>query len=579
MYLPTTLKESDKRNWKTLDVILVTGDTYIDSPFIGAAVIGKVLVAAGYRVGLIAQPDVGSDRDIARLGEPRLFWGVTGGSVDSMVANYTALKKKRRSDDFTPGGQNTRRPDRAVIAYANLIRRYHKKTVPIVIGGIEASLRRVAHYDYWSNRIRRSILFDAKADYLLYGMAEASVVALATCLARGEDPTHLRGLCYKASEAPSTYAALPSFESVRADTKAFTQMFHRFYRNTDPLTANGLHQQHADRLLVQNPPAQRLAQSELDRIHELGFERDVHPFYKKQGKVTAVDTIRFSLTSHRGCYGECNFCAIAVHQGRTVQWRSKGSLLREAQTLAALDDFKGYLLDVGGPTANMYGFECNKKLKKGACRDKRCLYPGVCAQLPVTHGPQIELLHSLEKVAGIRKVFIASGLRYDLLRSDTKHQARYLRRLVRRHVSGQLKIAPEHTHVAVLAHMGKGGTDDLLWFKKHYDLENKKAGKKQFLSYYVVAAHPGCSAEEMHHVKKFFARHLKLKPEQVQIFTPTPSTYSSLMYVTQRDPFSGSKLFVETRLTGKAAQKKQIVAAPPTKKKTNHRRKNRSTRC
>lgn len=376
MFLPTTLEEMKKIGWQCLDIILVTGDTYIDSPHIGVAVIGHVLAGAGYRVGIIAQPDAKNGEDITRLGEPRLFWGVTAGSVDSMVANYTALKKRRHSDDFTPGGENTRRPDRATIAYANLIRRHFKNTKPLVLGGIEASLRRTAHYDYWDNAVRRSLLFDSKADILVYGMGEKAVLEIARRLEEKENIQDIRGICYSSKEPKEGYILLPSYEDVKKDKSKFTEMFRLFYANNDPLTAQGLCQQQDSRYLIQNPPAYRLSEKELDAIYDLPFERDVHPHYKKQGEVRALDTIKFSITTHRGCYGECNFCSITVHQGKTISSRSAASILREAKALTQLAGFKGYIADVGGPTANMYGIECDKKLHKGSCKDKRCLYPG-----------------------------------------------------------------------------------------------------------------------------------------------------------------------------------------------------------
>ena len=356
MFLPATREELESLGWDGLDVILVTGDSYIDSPFIGTAVIGKVLQHAGYRVGVIAQPDINSAEDITRLGEPRLFWGVTGGSIDSMVANYTSLKKKRKSDDYTPGGSNNRRPDRAVIVYANLIRRYFKKTKPIVLGGIEASMRRVAHYDFWSDSVRASILFDAKADYVLYGMAEKAAVQLADALRDGADPRGIRGLCYIAGENESEpkrrdYVALPPYETVAQDKQAFADMFHTFYSNNDALTARGLYQKQGTRYLMHNPPALPLTQDELDAVYALDFERAQHPYYERLGKVRALETIKFAIPTHRGCYGECNFCAITIHEGRTVQWRSPESILAEARKLTKYPDFKGYILDVGGPSA------------------------------------------------------------------------------------------------------------------------------------------------------------------------------------------------------------------------------------
>jgi len=559
VFLPTTLRECADLGWRQLDVILVSGDSYIDTPFSGTAVIGKVLVSAGYRVGVIAQPDIQSAEDITRLGEPVLFWGVTAGVVDSMVANYTATRKKRRSDDNTPGGINNRRPDRATITYTNLIRRFYKNTRPIVLGGIEASLRRVAHYDFWSDRVRGSILLDAKADLLFYGMAEIGIVELANRLRDGQDIHDIRGLCYLDRQPRSGYLELPAYETVASDKNAFIEMFHTFYRNNDPLTARGLIQRHGDRYLVQNPPALTPTQDELDSVYRMDFERAQHPYYERQGKVKSLETIHFSIQTHRGCYGECNFCAIAVHEGRTVSWRSPDSIVDEAERLAAMPDFRGIIQDAGGPTANMYGFECAKKLKSGVCIKKRCLYPEICNQMKVDHSQQIELLRRLRQVKGVRKVFVASGIRYDMVLADQAHGHNYLRAVVRNHVSGQMKVAPEHTENNVLRHMGKPGDDNLLRFKGMFEQMTAEAGKPQFLTYYLIAAHPGCSEEDMRRLRLFTSQKLNIHPEQVQVFTPTPSTYSSLMYYTEMDPFTGEKLFVEKESGRKERQKRIVV--------------------
>ncbi len=550
-----------QRGWKKLDVILVSGDSYIDSPLIGAAVIARVLEKKGYRVGIIAQPDIHSPADIKRLGEPRLFWGVTGGSVDSMVANYSASRRKRRQDDYTPGGENNRRPDRAVIAYCNLIRRYFKDTVPILLGGIEASLRRVPHYDYWSDSIRRSLLFDARADYLLYGMAEGSVLDFAEHMDKGMEVSRLHGLCYISKEPPAdseNYEQLPPYESVVADPYVFARMFQTFYQNNDPLTAKGLYQLHGDRYLIHNPPAPYATQAELDAVYALPFQREQHPYYEQQGPVKALETIRFSINSHHGCYGECNFCAIAVHEGRTVRWRSQASILDEAEKLTELPDFKGYIFDVGGPTANMYGYECRLKLEQGACADKRCIYPLVCPALKPDHSQQLQLLHKLRCIPGVKKVFVGSGLRYDLILADQQHGETYLKELTAHHVSGQLKVAPEHSQDEVLEKMGKPGHAALLEFKERFDQLSHEAGLRQYLTYYLIAAHPGCSKADMHKLKDFASRELHISPEQVQIFTPLPSTYSALMYYTEMDPFTGEKLFVEKDM-GKKEKQKRIL--------------------
>ncbi|HNS55569.1 MAG TPA: YgiQ family radical SAM protein [Smithellaceae bacterium] len=567
MFLPTTQAELKKLKWDKLDIILITGDVYIDSPFSGVSVIGHLLLDAGFRVGIIAQPDPGSSDDISRLGEPELFWGITGGCMDSLVANYTATKKKRRSDDLTAGGKNNRRPDRACVVYANLIRRYFKDTRPLVLGGIEASLRRIAHYDYWSDSIRRSILFDARADFLVYGMAEKAILELAAALQNHRDTQDIRGICYIAAQKPDDFLELPAFEEAAADKNAFAAMFNLFYKNNDPLTARGMVQRHGPRFLIHNPPQPALTTSELDMIYALNFARAVHPFYQASGKVQAMDTIRFSITSHRGCFGECNFCSIGVHEGRAVISRSENSVISEAQKLAALPDFKGYILDVGGPSANMYGMNCRRKQTQGGCPHKRCLYPHVCANLNVDHEKQINLLRRLRKIKGVRKVFVASGIRYDLLLADKKHCLKYMQELVAHHISGQLKVAPEHTSEKILKIMGKPGIEALLEFKAIFEKLNRDAGCRQFLTYYFIAAHPGCTDGDMRDLKAFASRKLKIHPRQVQIFTPTPSTYSSLMYWTGIDPATGGKIFVEKDAGKKQKQKDIIVPHSPLKTK------------
>ncbi len=577
MFLPTTKNEIDKLGWKKLDIILVSGDSYIDSPYIGIAVIGKILLSAGYKVGVIAQPDINSANDIKRLGEPELFWGVSGGSVDSMVANYTASKKKRRSDDFTSGGINNRRPDRAVIAYSNLIRRNFKNTKPIILGGIEASLRRIAHYDYWSDKLRRSILFAAKAYYLVYGMGEKAVLAMAGKLKENKSIDSVKGLCYISKEKKDDYLELNSFEEVVKNKSTFIEMFHKFYNNNDPISAKGLMQKHGDRYLIQNPPQYNPTTEEMDSYYDLEYERDLHPYYRMEGDVKALETIRFSINTHRGCYGECNFCAIAVHQGQTISSRSKESILKEAESFKEHKKFKGIIRDVGGPTANMYDFECVKKLKLGFCEDKRCVCPETCDALKPTHKPQLDLLKELREMDGIRKVFVASGIRYDLVLDDKKYGYEFLKTVAKHHTSGQLKIAPEHSEDKVLHYMGKPGKRYLTDFKEMFYKYSREANKNQFLTYYMIAAHPGCTEKEMNSLKNFASEKLSISPEQVQIFTPTPSTYSTLMYYTEIDPFTGRKIFVEKDINKKIKQKdiltekKHKLLSSPRKSKEKKR--------
>ena len=558
-FLPTTMEEARERGWDALDVILVTGDTYIDSPFIGVSVIGRVLEDEGYRVGIIAQPDMASGEDIKRLGEPVLFWGITAGCIDSLVANRTASGKKRRQDDYTPGGENERRPDRATIIYSNHIKQHFKGTVPLVLGGIEASLRRVAHYDFWTDKIRKSVLFDAKADYLLYGMAERAVVELADCLKEKKAPCDVRGLCYIAKEKPDDAIELPPFQDVSKDKDLFTKMFHAFYANNDPVTAKRLAQRQDTRYLVQNAPAEYLSTDDLDRIYNFDYARDVHPRYAKDGHVRALDTIRFSVATHRGCYGECNFCAIAVHQGRTVRSRSRQSIVNEVKAIAKHPMFKGAIQDVGGPTANMYGIDCSRKGSKGCCDDKRCLYPQVCSALKVNHSEQINLLKELRAIPGVKRIVVASGIRHDMVLADKALGNDYLKQIVSHHVSGQLKLAPEHSESGVLARMGKPGTESLLAFRELFYKLTKQVEKNQFLTYYMIAAHPGCTDADMAALRVFAVQKLQLKPEQVQVFTPTPSTYSTLMYWTEKDPFTGEACFVEKSVKGRDAQKAALL--------------------
>lgn len=576
MFLPTTKNELKNLGWDKLDIILVSGDTYVDSPYMGIAILGNILVDKGFRVGIIAQPDINSAYDISRLGEPELFWGVSGGSVDSMVSNYTASKKRRRQDDYTPGGENNRRPDRAVLVYTNLIRRNFKNTKPIIIGGIEASLRRVAHYDYWSNKLRRSILFDSKADYLVYGMGEKTTIEIANKLQKGKSIIGVRGLSYLSNENKYEYLQLPSFEETVKDKYKFIEMFDTFYLNNDPLSAKGLVQKHGERFLIQNPPQYNPTTEEMDYYHDLKYEREVHPYYKKWGEVRALETIRFSINTHRGCYGECNFCAIAVHQGQTISGRSEKSILNEAKDYAKMKNFKGNISDVGGPTANMYGFECVKKLKLGSCDDKRCVAPTTCKTLRPTHKPQIDLLKKLRKLNGIKKVFVASGIRYDMVLDDKQYGNEYLKEIVQHHTSGQMKIAPEHSEDKVLDLMGKPGKRYLTEFRDKFYQYSKEVGKNQFLTYYMIAAHPGCTESDMHKLKEFTSEKLAISPEQVQVFTPTPSTYSTLMYYTEIDPFTGKKLFVEKDINKATLQKNIAVAKRGNAKVGTSKKHNRT---
>ena len=559
-FLPTTKEEMKQLGWEQCDVIIVTGDSYIDSPFIGTAVVGRMLELWGYKVGIIAQPNIDDQTDITRLGEPKLFWGVNGGSVDSMVANYTATKKFRKSDDYTPGGINNKRPDRAVIKYSNLIRKYFKNTAPIVLGGIEASLRRVSHYDFWSNSLRRPILFDAKADYLIYGMGENALKKIAQSLKENIKPLNVRGVCYISNTPKQEYIQPPSHEDILKNRDKYIKLFDEFYKNNDPLNANGLCQKVDARYLIQNPPNSYATTEELDLYAKLNYTREQHPYYEKQGKVKCLETIKFSLLTHQGCWGECNFCAITAHQGRTIRSRSKKSIIDEIKTFTNYKDFKGVVHDLGGPSANMYNYECSKKIKSGACKNKRCSdFNGVCKMMKIDHTPIIDVLNEAKKIQGVKHAFVASGVRYDLINIDKVNGLKYLKTLLNSHISGQMKIAPEHTEDRVLKLMGKPNKNSLKEFKILFDNLNKQSDKRQFLTYYLIAAHPGCDMNDMKSLKNFTSSQLKINPEQVQVFTPTPGTYSSVMYYTKLNPWTKKKIFVEEDIDKKEQQKDIIT--------------------
>ncbi len=557
MFIPTTKEEVQSRGWNSLDVILVCGDTYTDNSYNGSALIGHWLIKNGFRVGIIAQPRIDTSEDITRLGTPDLFWSVSAGCVDSMVANYTAVQKFRKDDDFTPGGKNNRRPDRACIVYSNLIKRYSKGK-PIILGGIEASLRRIVHYDYWSDSVRRSILLDSKADAITYGMAELSNLELAVCLRDGKDWRSIPGICYMSSAVPEGYLGLPSYEECSGNKDQFIEAFRIFRDNCDPITAKGLYQQHGNRYLVQNPPSRLLTSDELDQIYEMDFENRVHPYYLRDGDVKAMVTVRNSITTHRGCYGDCSFCAIAVHQGRTVVSRSEESILREVERYASNPRFNGIIQDVGGPTANMYGIECMRKMKSGCCQDKSCLGSRPCPSLQINHSRQIGLLNRIRAVQGVKKVFVNSGIRYDMILADKEKGDDYTRCLVNNHVSGQMKIAPEHISERVLSCMGKPGRKSLLEFKQRFDRISEESGKDLFLTYYFIAAHPGCRINDMKELSIFCRNELDISPEQVQIFTPTPSTVSTMMYHCGKD-LNGNQVFCEKDTKKKIEQKYTVV--------------------
>lgn len=562
-YLPMTRRELKKLKWKEVDIILVTGDAYVDHPSFGVAVIGRVLLAEGFRVGVISQPDWHTLKDITALGKPRLFFGVTAGNVDSMVANYTASKKRRRRDDYTPGGLGGKRPDRATIVYSNLIKSAYKD-VPIVLGGIEASLRRFAHYDWWSNKVRKSVLVDAKADVIAYGMAEKSIVKIAKSIAKnGEIDKDIPGIVYWCTKKPLAGIEIPSFEEISKNKLSYIKAFRIFYNETDPIRGNKIYQRQDLRYVVQNPP-ELISTTELDRIYSLPYSREVHPECLNKGRVKAIETVKYSITTHRGCYGECNFCAITLHQGRYVVSRSPDSILDEAKLISKRKDFNGTITDVGGPTANMYGFECMVKFNKGACLEKRCLFPKICPSLRIDHTPYIELLRKIRSLDGVKHVFISSGIRYDLILMDRKSGVKFLNELIEHHISGQLKIAPEHISEDVLKLMGKPDRKVLDRFISLF--ESMRKNRKLYLIGYFIAAHPGCTQDHMEELRNYVKSKMGYTPRQVQIFTPTPLTFSTTMYYTEMNPFTAESVFVEKSEKKRTLQKEMLLRRPQKRK-------------
>ena len=563
MFLPITREEIQSLGWDYVDVILVSGDAYIDSAFSGTAVIGKYLLKHGFRTAVISQPDINSPEDITIFGEPRLFWGISAGCVDSLVANYTALGKPRKLCDFTPGGINNRRPDRASIVYTGLIRRYFKNTKPVVLGGIEASLRRIAHYDFKTDKVRRSLLFDSKADYIIYGMGEVPVLEFAKALNNNQDVTNIQGLCYISKEPKQDALMLPAYEEVVDNKESFHTMFKMFSDNSEPQSAKPLCQKTGDRYLIHNAPAY-YDDDILDEVSDIEYERAVHP--KIQGKVKALDTIKTSIISHRGCFGGCSFCAIAVHQGRRVISRSMDSIEKEVKHLASQKWFKGTISDIGGPTGNMYMMKCKKMEKLGACTHKSCLYPNVCHGMDIDHAPLIKLLEKVSSIKGVKKVFATSGIRADLAVNDNKNGRKYISKIAENHVSGQLKMAPESADMKVLKAMKKPDNNSFLSFCGIYKDFSKKYGKNQFISCYFIAAHPGENKKEAESTHKFIEEYLDFSPEQVQIFTPTPSTWATCAYYTGLDE-AGESIYVEKSSHKKEEFKEIIMGKKQNKQK------------
>ena len=565
-FLPISRADMERRGWEQCDFVYVTGDAYVDHPSFGHAIISRVLEAHGYKVGIIPQPDWKDPESITALGEPRLGFLISGGNMDSMVNHYAVSKKRRSKDSYTPGGEMGKRPDYATIVYGNLIRSVYKNT-PIIIGGIEASLRRLAHYDYWSDRLKRSILLDAQADLISYGMGERSIVEIADALNAGidvKDITFVEGTVYrtKSLESVYDYELLPSYRKLLQDRREYAKSFYIQYCNTDPFTGKRLAEPYAEDHLwvVQNPAAKPLTQEEMDEVYGLPYMRTYHPSYEEKGGIPAIQEVKFSLISNRGCFGACSFCALTFHQGRIIQVRSHDSLAAEAELLTKEPDFKGYIHDVGGPTANFRFPACEKQMTKGACPGRQCLVPEPCRNLNADHSDYIRLLRRLRALPGVKKVFIRSGIRFDYLLADKSRQ--FLKELCQYHVSGQLKVAPEHVSDEVLSRMGKPKNKVYRQFVKEYEQMNARLGLKQYLVPYLMSSHPGSTLKDAVELAEYL-RDLGYMPEQVQDFYPTPSTISTCMYYTGLDPRTMEPVYVPVSPHEKAMQRALIQYRNP----------------
>ncbi len=564
-FLPITREEMKERGWDQVDFVYVSGDAYVDHPSFGHAIITRLLESRGYRVGIIAQPDWRKPESVQVFGEPRLGFLVSAGNMDSMVNHYSVSKKRRKTDAYTPGGEMGKRPDYACVVYGNLIRQTYKKT-PIILGGIEASLRRMAHYDYWSDKLKRSVLLDSGADVISYGMGEHSIVELAEALDAGipvEDITYIAGTVVKAKSLDSIYDAeiLPSFEDLKADKMNYARSFYTQYLNTDAFNGKRLVEPYSEHLyVVQNPPATPLTQMEMDDVYSLPYQRTYHPSYEAKGGVPAIKEIKFSLISNRGCFGGCSFCALTFHQGRIVQVRSHESLIEEAKEITKDKDFKGYIHDVGGPTANFRHPSCKKQMEHGVCKTRQCLFPSPCKNLDADHRDYVSLLRKLRDIPKVKKVFIRSGIRFDYLLADKKQE--FLRELCEYHVSGQLKVAPEHVAGPVLSLMGKPEHKVYEEFTRQFYKMNERIGKEQYLVPYLMSSHPGSTLKEAVELAEY-CRDLGYMPEQVQDFYPTPSTLSTCMYYTGVDPRTMQKVYVPKSPHEKAMQRALIQYRNP----------------
>ena len=564
-FLPVCRADMEARGWDSVDFVYVIGDAYVDHPSFGHAIISRVLEANNYRVGIISQPDWKNKKSIEIYGRPRLGFIISAGNMDSMVNHYTVSKKRRHNDAFTPGGVYGKRPDYATVVYGNLIRQTYKD-IPVIIGGIEASLRRLAHYDYWSDTVKRSILLDSGADLLLYGMGERSIVEVADALDSGldiRDITFVPGSVYKTKSLDSVYDAiqLPSFKDITENKRKYAESFYTQYINTDPFSGQRMVESYGEHLyVVQNPAAKPLTTGEMDRVYGLNHMRTYHPSYEAVGGVPAIEEVKFSLVSNRGCFGGCSFCALTFHQGRIIQTRSHESIINEAKAFTWDPDFKGYIHDVGGPTANFRHPSCEKQLKKGVCKNKQCLFPEPCKNLHVDHQDYLELLRKLRALPGVKKVFIRSGIRFDYVNADP--DPTFLRELCEYHVSGQLKVAPEHVADPVLKRMGKPGNRVYRKFVQDYKNMNEKLGKKQYLVPYLMSSHPGSTMKEAIALAEYL-RDLGYMPEQVQDFYPTPATLSTCMYYTGLDPRTMEPVYVPKNPHEKAMQRALIQYRNP----------------
>ena len=565
-FLPISKEDMRRRGIEQLDFVYVCGDAYVDHPSFGHAIITRLLESYGYTVGIIAQPDWKQNDSIAILGEPRLGFLVSAGNMDSMVNHYSVSKKRRKTDAFSPGGVMGKRPDYAAVVYCNLIRRTYKKT-PIIIGGIEGSLRRLAHYDYWSNKVKRSILLDSGADLISYGMGERSIIEIAEALAAGidvKDITYIRGTVFRTQDPYFIEDAivLPSYDEISTNKEAYARSFYIQYQNTDPFQAKKMAEAYPHGIyVVQNPPQKPLSMQEMDDVYALPYTRTYHPIYEKDGGIPAISEVKFSLISNRGCFGGCNFCALTFHQGRIIQTRSHASILAEAKQMIQSKDFKGYIHDVGGPTANFRHTSCKKQLEKGVCTNRQCLFPTPCKNLTVDHKDYLSLLRKLRQLPGVKKVFIRSGIRFDYLLEDKDD--RFFRELCQYHVSGQLKVAPEHISDNVLRYMGKTPVEVYDRFKEKYRKINEQIGKKQYLVPYLMSSHPGSTLKDAIALAEYL-RDLGYMPEQVQDFYPTPSTISTCMYYTGLDPATMQPVYVSHNPHEKAMQRALIQYRNPS---------------